>query len=51
MGHEVPFLATGEPAQGQAEARPVVGSPSVLVVHPSGDRRLLLQPPLQVSGG
>ena len=51
MGHEVLLMVTGEPVQGQTETRPVVRSPSVLAVHATGDRCLLRQPLLRVSGG
>ena len=34
VGHYVPPLVTGDPVQGQAQARWVIGSPPVLVVHP-----------------
>ena len=47
VGHKMPPLVTGELVQ----ARPVVRPPPVLIVYPSGDRSLLLQPLLQVRRG
>ena len=43
VGYEMPLLVASEPVQGQVEARLVVWPPPVFVVHPSWDRRLLLQ--------
>ena len=52
MGQELPPRTLhGGLSSGLPLGRLVVRSPSVLVVHPSGDCRLLLQPLLQVGGG
>ena len=51
VGHEMLLLVAGEPVQRQAEAWLVVRPPPVLVVYPSGDSSLLLQPLLQVRKG